>query len=289
MTMFSGTFGKKTKYFSIPVTRDILDQNGKIVGQTRCPSCHAQISELALINNYQVCPKCKYHYSLTAWERITLTVDENSFQEFNSLLHSFNPIDFSGYDEKLGEAEQQSGLKEAIVTGQANIDGHKIIIGVMDSRFMMGSMGSVVGEKVTRAIELALDVKCPLIFFTTSGGARMQEGMLSLMQMAKTSAALARFNEAGLLYISVLTNPTTGGVSASFASLADIIIAEPGALIGFAGPRVIKQTIGQQLPEDFQRSEFLLEHGMIDVVVERPQMHNTLASLLRIHQGGKNG
>ncbi|MGI5921575.1 MAG: acetyl-CoA carboxylase, carboxyltransferase subunit beta [Syntrophomonadaceae bacterium] len=285
--MFKNGF-KKTKYISIPVTDETFREDigpGKI----GCPSCHAHVSELEMIRNHKVCPRCNYHYTLTAWERITITVDENSFHEFNTTLQSVNPLDFPGYDEKLTQAQQRSGLREGIITGQAAIGGNNVIIGIMDSRFMMGSMGSVVGEKVTRAIETAIDKLMPLILFTTSGGARMQEGMLSLMQMAKTSAALARLHQEGVLYIAVLTDPTTGGVTASFASLADIIIAEPGALVGFAGPRVIKQTIGQQLPDNFQRSEFLLEHGMVDMVVNRLELSKTLALLLRFHQEVTNG
>ncbi|MEN6327339.1 MAG: acetyl-CoA carboxylase, carboxyltransferase subunit beta [Syntrophomonas sp.] len=285
--MFKNAF-KKTKYISIPVTEDVFREE-KLLGQTSCPSCHARISDLDMIRNHKVCPNCNYHYTLTAWERITLTVDEDSFQEFDTRLQSLNPLNFPGYDEKLQQAEQQSGLQEGIVTGQAAINGNPVIIGIMDSRFMMGSMGAVVGEKITRAIETAIEYRYPLIIFTTSGGARMQEGMLSLMQMAKTSAALGRFHQEGLLYISILTDPTTGGVTASFASLADIIIAEPGALVGFAGPRVIKQTIGQQLPDKFQRSEFLLEHGMVDQVVNRSELLNTLTLLLKLHQEVHNG
>jgi acetyl-CoA carboxylase carboxyl transferase subunit beta len=285
--MFKSTF-KKTKYISIPVTDDSFRQE-IFQGQTNCPSCHARISEADMIRNQKVCPNCNYHYTLTARERITLTVDEDSFQEFDLNLKTLNPLNFPGYDEKLDLAMQKSGLQEGIVTGQATIDGNDVVIGVMDSRFMMGSMGSVVGEKITRAIETAIKHRYPLIMFTTSGGARMQEGMLSLMQMAKTSAALGRFHQEGLLYISILTDPTTGGVTASFASLADIIIAEPGALVGFAGPRVIKQTIGQQLPDKFQRSEFLMEHGMVDLVVNRSELLNTLTLLLRLHQEDNNG
>lgn len=285
--MFKNTF-KKTKYISIPVTDETF-RDEPLPGQISCPSCHARISELDMIRNHKVCPKCNYHYTLTAWERITLTVDENSFREFDSSLITLNPLNFPGYDEKLDQAKQKSGLQEGIITGQAAIDGNQVIIGVMDSRFMMGSMGSVVGEKITRAIETAVTHRCPLIMFTTSGGARMQEGMLSLMQMAKTSAAIARFHQEGLLYIIVLTDPTTGGVTASFASLGDIIIAEPGALVGFAGRRVIKQTIGQQLPDKFQRAEFLLEHGMVDLVVNRSELRNTLTLLLRLHQEVNNG
>ena len=284
--MFKKTFGKKTRYFSLPIHNTKREPNSDLPGFWQCPSCNVQISELELIKNQKVCPSCHYHYTVTAWERINLTVDEGSFQELEPSLRSCNSLNFPGYDEKLREAEENSGLKEAIITGKASIDGYQVILGVLDSDFMMGSMGSVVGEKISRAVEQAIKGQYPLILFSTSGGARMQEGMLSLMQMAKTSAVLAHFHRAGLLFISVLTHPTTGGVTASFASLADIIIAEPGALVGFAGPRVIKQTIGQSLPDDFQRAEFLLEHGMIDLVIERSRLRAVLTQLLRIHQGG---
>lgn len=254
-----------------------------------CPSCSARVSEETLAENYRVCAKCKHHFTMSAGQRIELIVDSGSFQEFNGGLASINILDFPGYEEKLEKAEQKSGLREAIITGYASIGGYDIVLAVMESDFMMASMGSVVGEKVSRAIERAIERRCPVIICTSSGGARMQEGMIALMQMAKTSAAVNKLNEAGLLYIAILTNPTTGGVSASFASLADIIIAEPGALVGFAGPRVIKQTIGQQLPEKFQRSEFLLEHGMIDIIVERSQIREKLTCLLSLHKGGCRG
>lgn len=280
---------KKNKYFSISVNKENKNRANKIPGQINCPACSSQISELELFSNYKVCPECNYHFSLTAHERIDLIVDSGSFEEFDQDLYSYNILNFPDYDDKILQAEHKSGLKEAVITGQASIDKYKILLAVMDSRFMMASMGSVVGEKICRLIEKASVMNLPLIICSSSGGARMQEGMISLMQMAKTSAALARFNKQGLLYISLLTHPTTGGVSASFASLADIIISEPGALIGFAGPRVIEKTIGQKLPERFQHAEFLLDHGMIDLLVNRSELKNNLASLLKYHQGGHHG
>lgn len=281
--MLKNTFYKK-KY--IPVS---THQQDSIPGKAICPSCSSSIAELDLMDNFKVCPRCSYHFSLSARQRIDLMLDKDSFQEFDPGLTSYNALDFPGYDEKLVQAQQNSGLKEAIITGYGRIGGHKLVLGVMESQFMMGSMGAAVGEKICRAVERAMEARYPLLMCCTSGGARMQEGMLALMQMAKTSAVLASYNEKGLLYVSIMLDPTTGGVSASFASLADIIIAEPGALIGFAGPRVIRQTIGQTLPENFQRAEFLLEHGMVDMIVERPQLNNTLEFLLRIHQGGNDG
>jgi acetyl-CoA carboxylase carboxyl transferase subunit beta len=215
-----------------------------------------------------------------------MLTDEGSFLEFNAGLSSQNILNFPDYENKLGRAQQQTGSNEAIVTGYASIDGFRLVLGIMESRFMMASMGAVVGEKVCQAAERAMIEKCPLLIVAASGGARMQEGMVSLMQMARTSAVMERFQRSGLLFISILTNPTTGGVLASFATLADIIIAEPGALIGFAGPRVIKQTIKHQLPDNFQKAEFLLEHGMLDMVVERSRLKDTLTSIFRIHQGG---
>jgi acetyl-CoA carboxylase carboxyl transferase subunit beta len=286
--MLKNTFYKK-KYIPVnPYTED-RKQEGSIPGKKLCPSCSSVIPETELVENFKVCPLCSCHFPLSARERIEMMLDKDSFREFDSGLSSYNVLDFPEYDEKLLEAEQNSGLKEAIITGCGRIGGHKLVLGVMESQFMMGSMGSAVGEKICRAVERAMEAGCPLLMCCTSGGARMQEGMLSLMQMAKTSAVLSRFHKEGLLYISIMLHPTTGGVSASFASLADIIIAEPGALIGFAGPRVIRQTIGQTLPDNFQRAEFLLEHGMVDMIVERSQLNATLEFLLRIHQGGANG
>lgn len=290
MKMFKDSFSKK-KYISIKPEADPIKNlpqslTDKLPGQKNCPACAAFISELELIKNYKVCPRCGYHYSITAWERIQLMVDEDSFEQFDAGLSSINRLDFPGYDEKLTAAVQQSGCNEAIITGYASIGGYKVVLGVMEPRFIMASMGAVVGEKICRAADRAMEAGFPLILCSCSGGARMQEGMISLMQMAKTSAVIGRLHKGGHLYISVLTNPTTGGVTASFASLADIIIAEPGALIGFAGPRVIQQTIGKRLPANFQRSEFLLEHGMIDIVLSRLELSSVLSSLLNLHQGG---
>ena len=250
----------------------------------QCPKCKKSIYRQELKNSYGICIHCGYNYPLSARARISLVVDKNSFEEFNGDLESANPLEFDGYEEKLIKYQEKTEQKEADVTVKAKIEGQEVIIAIMDSSFMMGSMGSVVGEKVTRATEMATANKLPLIIFTASGGARMQEGIFSLMQMAKTSAALAKHDANGLLYISVLTDPTTGGVTASFATLGDIILAEPGALVGFAGPRVIEQTLREKLPEGFQRAEFLLETGQIDAIVERKELRKTLGQLLKFHQ-----
>lgn len=251
---------------------------------TRCLECSQLIYNKALEENLRVCTKCNYHFTMGAHERINLLIDENTFSEMDPDMHSVDVLKFKGvksYLDKIREDSIATSLKEAVVTGKGKIDGKPLVFGVTDSRFIMGSMGSVVGEKITRAIELATKEKSPIVIVSGSGGgARMYEGILSLMQMAKTSAALARHNEAGLLFISVLTNPTMAGVMASFASLGDVIIAEPKALIGFTGPRVIEQTIHKKLPEGFQRSEFMMEHGMIDIVIHRKQMKETLSKLL---------
>ncbi|MGN1417174.1 MAG: acetyl-CoA carboxylase carboxyltransferase subunit beta, partial [Oscillospiraceae bacterium] len=214
-----------------------------------------------------------------------LTADKDSFIEYDADMISKNPIDFPGYEVKQDELRRKTGLNDAVITGECTIKGRRCVIGVMDTRFMMASMGSVVGEKLTRAFETATEKKLPIVLFTASGGARMQEGIVSLMQMAKTSGAAARHSQAGLLYITVMTDPTTGGVTASFASLGDIIIAEPKVLIGFAGRRVIEGTIKQRLPEDFQSAEFLLEHGFVDMIVERRSMRRTLAHIISLHGG----
>lgn len=283
--MFKNTLGK-TKYH--PVTNVIREEprtGRELAGPKICPSCSAPLSEQDLLHTYRVCPRCGHHMPLGAWERISLLADEETFREFNQAYSSRNCLQFPDYDEKLERARRESNLLEALVTGTAYINGHQVVLGVMDSRFMMASMGAVVGDKVCMAAEKAMELKWPLIMVVASGGARMQEGMISLMQMAKTSAVMERLHEAGVLYISVLTNPTTGGVLASFASLADIIIAEPKALIGFTGPRVIEQTIKHRLPENFQKAEFLLQHGMLDLVCERAKLKETLAQLLRMHGG----
>ena len=253
-----------------------------------CPQCGGESERRAVAAALSVCPLCGYHFPMGAYYRLSSVLDSGSFRELNEKLTSNDPLHFPGYGAKLDAARRKTGMNEAAVTAVGTIGGSRCVVGVLDSRFLMGSMSAAVGEKLTLAIEHAIKNKLPLILFAASGGARMQEGILSLMQMAKTSAALARFAEKGLLYISVLTDPTTGGVTASFASLGDIILAEPGALIGFAGPRVIQQTIGQTLPEGFQRAEFQMEHGFVDAVVPRAQMRDTLSRLLRIHtQGGR--
>ncbi|MDO4813616.1 MAG: acetyl-CoA carboxylase, carboxyltransferase subunit beta [Gemella sp.] len=248
-----------------------------------CPVCNEKVHVEDWQSNLQVCPKCGYHKRLGARERLAQLTDTNYFKEFDAEVESPNTENFYQYDEKLQVAKEKSGLTDAIVCGIAKVNGIKTIVAVMDSNFMMGSMGMVVGEKLTRAIEYATDKKLPLLVATTSGGARMQEGIISLMQMAKTSAALKRHSDKGLLYITLLTDPTTGGVSASFAMLGDIILAEPKALIGFAGKRVIEKTINEKLPEDFQTSEFLLEKGFIDMIVERKDLKSTIYKLLTLH------
>lgn len=251
---------------------------------TKCESCHEMILTEDFTQNAYVCPKCGHYMKIGAYERIKMVFDAQTFEEWDEEFTGGNPCHFKGYEEKLGDLQRDTGLNEAVITGKGKIDGMEAAVGVCDTRFLMGSMGYAVGEKLTRAIERATVEKLPLIIFTCSGGARMQEGIVSLMQMEKTAAALKKFDAAGGLYITVLTNPTTGGVTASFAMLGDIILAEPQALVGFAGPRVIRQTIGEELPEGFQRAEFLLEHGLIDNIVERRFLKQTLSTLLRLHK-----
>lgn len=251
----------------------------------KCPKCGSILYKNDIQDNLKVCPKCNGHLRMNANERIKMIIDEGTFEEFDISMSAGNPLDFDGYEEKIKSMQEKTGLKDGVVTGRGLIHGQKTVIAVMDSNFMMGSMGSVVGEKITRAIEKATEEKLPVIIFTTSGGARMQEGMFSLMQMAKTSAALSRHDENGLLYISVLTDPTTGGVTASFAMLGDIILAEPKTLVGFAGRRVIEQTINEKLPDDFQTSEFLFKHGFIDKIVERKKLKEVLGKILEMHDG----
>lgn len=255
----------------------------------KCPRCQNVCFQEEFEKINKVCPVCNYHARLTARERLNITIDKGSFVEYDADMVSKNPIDFPEYEEKQEALRKKTGLRDAILTGEATIRTIKCVVAVMDSHYMMASMGSVVGEKLTRAFENATAQNLPIIVFSASGGARMQEGIVSLMQMAKTSGAAARHAEKGLLYITVMTDPTTGGVTASFASLGDIIIAEPKVLIGFAGRRVIEGTIKQRLPDDFQSAEFLMEHGFVDMVVERKTMRRTLAHLLKLHGAERGG
>lgn len=249
----------------------------------KCDHCGKILYKKNLEENYYICNNCNHYFRLSAYDRINLICDQDSFIEFNRNMETNNPMKFPGYEKKIAKYKGESGITEAVITGTGLINGNKSVLCVMDSHFMMGSMGTVVGEKITLAVEKATEEHLPIIIFTASGGARMQEGILSLMQMAKVSAALARHNKAGLLYITVLTDPTTGGVTASFAMLGDIILAEPHALVGFAGRRVIEGTIKEQLPEDFQSAEFLLEKGFVDNIVKRDEMKNVLSLLLELH------
>jgi acetyl-CoA carboxylase carboxyl transferase subunit beta len=251
---------------------------------TKCPSCGEVLINMDLIEKFNVCSKCGYHFRIDSLRRIDITFDRDTLEFFDENILSTNPLEYPGYTEKIAGLNENLDISEAVTTGKGSIDGVSLCFGVMDWRFIMGSMGSVVGEKLSRMIERATAERLPVIIFSVSGGARMQEGMLSLSQMAKVSAALKRHSNEELLYISVLTDPTTGGVTASFASLGDIIIAEPNATIGFAGKRVIEQTIKQKLPESFQSSEFMLEHGFIDMIINRNDMRKTLGHLLNIHR-----
>ncbi len=255
-----------------------------VIPKTPCKKCGTEIQNSELYENLCICPECGEYLRMSAKARINATADQGSFEELYADLASKNIIDFPEYDEKLEKAKKTSGLTEGVVCGKCTIDGNKCAMFVMDSNFMMGSMGTIVGEKITRLFELAAKEDLPVVGFCTSGGARMQEGILSLMQMAKVSGAAKRHSESGNLYIAILTDPTTGGVTASFAMQGDIIIAEPKALIGFAGQRVIEQTTGEKLPNGFQRAEFLLEHGFIDMIEERPRMKYTVGKLLSIHK-----
>ncbi|MFY0519444.1 acetyl-CoA carboxylase, carboxyltransferase subunit beta [Lysinibacillus sp. UGB7] len=253
---------------------------------TKCPECrHIQLTK-ELEKHHKVCTKCGHHFKMTAQERVAYFLDEGSFVSMDDHLQTSNPLGFPAYVEKITADQQKTGLNEAVLTGLGTLDGVEIVVAIMDAHFRMGSMGSVVGEKITRAVEKATELRLPFIIFTASGGARMQEGVLSLMQMAKTSVALKRHSEQGLLFISILTHPTTGGVSASFASVGDINIAEPQALIGFAGRRVIEETVREKLPNDFQTSEFLLEHGQLDAIFHRKDLRKQVTVLVKMHTKG---
>lgn len=283
--MDMGLFNKKKNYIRINPNRDDEQTSKPSVPDNmwaKCPACKRTLyaKEMGV---EKVCPHCGYSFRISSWERIALTIDEKSFEEWDTDIHTTDPLAFPGYPQKIANLQEKTGLHEAVLTGHATIDGRPLSIGVMDANFIMGSMGTVVGEKICRLFEKATAEKMPVVLFTASGGARMQEGIFSLMQMAKISAAVKRHSNAGLLYITVLTDPTTGGVTASFAMEGDIILAEPQSLIGFAGRRVIEQTIKQELPEDFQKAEFLLKHGFVDQIVPRLEIKERLKTLLDLH------
>lgn len=276
---------KKKNYIRINPNRTDAPTNKPSVPDNmwaKCPSCKRTLYTKE-IGKEKVCPHCGYSFRISAWERLSLTVDEKSFVEWDNDVETSDPLNFPGYLDKVAALREKTELHEAVLTGKATIEGQSVAIGVMDANFIMGSMGTVVGEKITRLFEKAVTQKLPVVIFTASGGARMQEGIFSLMQMAKISAAVKRHSNAGLLYLTVLTDPTTGGVTASFAMEGDIILAEPQSLIGFAGRRVIEQTIKQELPDDFQKAEFLMEHGFIDQIVQRTDLRQRLSDLLRLH------
>ncbi|MDI2586151.1 acetyl-CoA carboxylase, carboxyltransferase subunit beta [Psychrobacillus sp. NEAU-3TGS] len=272
---------QKKKYATIPTEKAKNDVPEGIM--MKCPECRKNVFTKDLMKNLKVCPTCDHHMKMTAHERVEIFLDENTFESMDDHLETVNPLNFPSYTEKIKSDAKKTGINEAVLTGVGQLEGQKVVVAIMDSHFRMGSMGSVVGEKITRAIEKATELQVPFIIFTASGGARMQEGVLSLMQMAKTSVALRRHSDHGLLYISILTHPTTGGVSASFASVGDINIAEPKALIGFAGRRVIEQTVREKLPEDFQTAEFLMEHGQLDAVIHRKDMREKVTTLVQMH------
>lgn len=273
---------KKNDY--IPLSKEAVSAEVPEGLWSKCAKCGELVYTDDVISNFHACPKCGNYQRIDARTRISMITDDDTFEEWDENIEVSNPCSFEDYEKKVLDLKRKTGIDEAVVTGRCKIDGNEAVICICDTRFLMGSMGYVVGEKITRAFEKATELRLPVIVFTCSGGARMQEGMVSLMQMAKTSAAIKKHDEAGLLYITVLTDPTTGGVTASFAMLGDIILAEPGALVGFAGPRVIKQTIGEELPKGFQRAEFLLEHGLIDSIVKREELKATLARLLIYHR-----
>lgn len=278
----------KIKKREIPNVKKAKEKVDIPIGKwVKCEECKEIIYKETLRGNLNICPHCGHYFRMHTGKRLELIIDEETYKRFELNIDTTNPLELEDYPKKLKSLREKTGLEEAVACGTGNINGEKVVICVMDSGFLMGSMGVVVGEKICYAIEQAIEQRLPLVMFCVSGGARMQEGIMSLMQMAKTTAALTKLDEAGLLYISVLTDPTYGGVTASFASLGDIILAEPKAMIGFAGPRVIEQTIGEELPQGFQTAEFLLEHGFIDKIVERKDMKDTIYKLIQFHKGGK--
>ncbi|NQL65600.1 acetyl-CoA carboxylase carboxyltransferase subunit beta [Streptococcus suis] len=283
-------FRKKDKYIRINPNRSRIESAPQAKPEvpdelfSKCPACKVILykNDLGL---EKTCQHCSYNFRITAQERLALTVDDTSFEELFTGIETKNPLDFPNYLEKLAATRQKTGLDEAVLTGKAIIGGQPVALGIMDSHFIMASMGTVVGEKITRLFELAIEERLPVVLFTASGGARMQEGIMSLMQMAKISAAVKRHSNAGLFYLTVLTDPTTGGVTASFAMEGDIILAEPQTLVGFAGRRVIESTVRENLPDDFQKAEFLQEHGFVDAIVKRQDLPATISCLLRMHGG----
>ncbi|HEU4963032.1 MAG TPA: acetyl-CoA carboxylase, carboxyltransferase subunit beta [Bacilli bacterium] len=299
--MLKDIFHKRKPRYATLTSQDVAERLGRTKPvdspevavpeglMTKCKNCGEMTFTKELEKNQRICPKCDYHYPMNALERMAATLDEGRFFEFDKELAAADPLNFPDYPAKIEREQKKTGTKEAVATGEGTIGGYPVVVGVMDSTHFIGSMGSAVGEKLARAAEYALAKRYPLIVFTASGGARMQEGIFSLMQMAKVSAALSKLDEAGILYIAINTYPTTGGVSASFAMQGDINLAEPGALIGFAGRRIIEQTIRQKLPDDFQTAEFALKHGMIDRIVHRREMRTELTTLLELHGGGSRG
>ncbi|HEM3173632.1 TPA: acetyl-CoA carboxylase carboxyltransferase subunit beta [Streptococcus suis] len=283
-------FRKKDKYIRINPNRSRIESAPQAKPEvpdelfSKCPACKVILykNDLGL---EKTCQHCSYNFRITAQERLALTVDDGSFEELFTGIETTNPLDFPNYLEKLAATRQKTSLDEAVLTGKATIGGQPVALGIMDSHFIMASMGTVVGEKITRLFELAIEERLPVVLFTASGGARMQEGIMSLMQMAKISAAVKRHSNAGLFYLTVLTDPTTGGVTASFAMEGDIILAEPQTLVGFAGRRVIESTVRENLPDDFQKAEFLQEHGFVDAIVKRQDLPVTISRLLRMHGG----
>lgn len=285
-------FERKNKYIRINPQRSMKKTKERETPEVpdelfaKCPACKHMIYQKDL-GLEKICPKCFYNFRISAKERLAITVDVDSFQEMFTGIKSKDPLNFPAYQEKLAATQAKTGLDEAVVTGTAEFTGQKAALAIMDSNFIMASMGTVVGEKITRLFEYAREERLPVVIFTASGGARMQEGIMSLMQMAKISAAVKRHSNAGLFYLTVLTDPTTGGVTASFAMEGDIILAEPQTLIGFAGRRVIETTVRETLPEGFQKAEFLLEHGFVDAIVKRTELKKTIAKLLAFHGGSK--